>query len=111
MGVDALGDMLKRDGVIEALVKKKGALRESVASLINAYKQFFPDAPVRSSVLEPLIWNVLRWDNTIRSFFLLHDFDLDELDSYCGPIAERVVFEALKLLETDLGDIKLKPCK
>lgn len=109
MTEDALGEILKREGVTDFIKSKKEELRNVVLSLIDAYKQLFPDAPIRLKIFGPLVWDVVRWENKIRNVLILHSsFDMKELEAYGGPVSERIVDDILEMLEVDLGDIKLK---
>lgn len=112
MTEDALGDILKREGVTDFIESEKEQLRNVVLSLIDAYKQLFPGGPIRLKILGPLIWDVVRWENKIHNVFILHSsFDMKELEAYGGPVSERIVDDILKMLEVDLGDIKLRRIK
>lgn len=101
--------ILKNENVVDFIKENKKVLREVFHSLVDAYKSLFPDGPLRLKILGPLLWNVVKWKPEIRNVFILHDkLDMKELQSYGGPVSEKICEEILKVLEVDLEDIKLK---
>jgi hypothetical protein len=105
---DAIKAILNRENVIKYINDKKTQLREVFASLVYAYETIFPDAPIRLTVLGPLLWDLVKWETRIQNLFLLHDKFDKERDCYGGPLSTRVVEEIMKMIEVDLQDIKLK---
>jgi hypothetical protein len=106
---DALETLLKRVGIADFIKTKKDDLEKTIFGLIDSIQQFYPELPITMSILAPLIWDVIKWDNGIRNPFITEDkFDISELDKYGGPFSVKIVEDVMKELQIDMGVIILK---
>lgn len=106
---DALLNILKNEGVIKYIEDNKEQIREVFLTIIDAYKILFPSGEVRTRIIRPVIWNLLKWHPKIQNVFYLHDvLDPKELRGEEGPVCEKCFDYIMVMLEIDLEDVKFK---
>jgi hypothetical protein len=105
---DALLQIITHEGVLDYIKSHKEPLLEMFCALLHAYQKMHPNEPCTLKILGPLIWDILKWEIKVRNVFVLHQFDMDGLENYGGPISVFIVEQVLKIIEVDFETIKLK---
>jgi len=105
---DALHDILKRRGVVKFVDLKKKEIKEAIVLLVSAYRKVFPNEPCDILVIGPLVWDIVRWETSVRNVFLLQGFNMDELHAYGGPVSQQIVAIILRTLNVDIATFNQK---
>ena len=108
MTEDALVKIVQQEGVTDFIKTNKAALLDMFCALLHAFSKIHPNQKITLKIVGPLIWDIMKWATCVRNVFVLHGFDMNELDKYGGPVSVAIVEQVIEVLEVDFESVTIK---
>lgn len=93
MEKDTLDTLLEHDKVYSRLSDRKEQLRQIVIKLLECYTIYHGKriSRVKIEILQKLIWDIIRVDPVIMSFYFSHSqFGLTDIETFGGCISRKI---------------------
>lgn len=106
MPEDTLDRLLKNEKIMDHLKSRKQNLHDMFMNLYQAYQQYHPNESVDGVVMDNLVWEIVKLDPIVSSFFLEHNEYMEELKNKLddGIASKRIVKKIRGILKQEYPD-------